>query len=96
MIPPVPAPAAASPGVHGGGARPAGDPAGEHAGGGRRVAERAVGHVHVGDVGHVRAGSAPTPRTRVPRGRARRPCPSPVWWRRASCRGARRGFPIPA
>ena len=39
MIPPVPAPAAAAPGVHGGGARPAGDPVGEHAGGGRRVAE---------------------------------------------------------
>ena len=32
MIPPVPAPAA-PPGVHGGGARPAGEPAGEHVGG---------------------------------------------------------------
>ena len=54
MTSPVPAPAAAAPGVHGGGARPAGDPAGEHVGGERRVAERAVGHAHVGDVGHVR------------------------------------------
>ena len=43
-----------SPGVHGGGARPAGDHAGEHVGGERRVAEQAVGHAHVGDVGHVR------------------------------------------
>ena len=42
------------PGVHGGGARPSDDPAGEHVGGERRVAERAVGHAHVGDVGHVR------------------------------------------
>ena len=42
------------------------------------------------------AGSATPPRTRVPRGRARRPCPSPVWRRRASRRGARRGLPIPA
>lgn len=41
------------PGVHGGGARPSDDPAGEHVGGERRVAERAVGHAHVGDVGHV-------------------------------------------
>ena len=40
--------------VHGGGARPSDDPAGEHVGGERRVAERAVGHAHVGDVGHVR------------------------------------------
>lgn len=40
MIPPVPAPAApAPPGVHGGGARPAGDPAGEHVGGERRAAK---------------------------------------------------------
>ena len=54
MTSPVPAPAAAAPGVHGGGARPAGDHAGEHVGGERRVAERAVGHAHVGDVGHVR------------------------------------------
>ena len=54
MISPVPAPAAAAPGVHGGGARPADDHAGEHVGGERRVAERAVGHAHVGDVGHVR------------------------------------------
>ena len=54
MISPVPAPAAAAPGVHGGGVRPAGDHAGEHVGGERRVAERAVGHAHVGDVGHVR------------------------------------------
>ena len=42
------------------------------------------------------AGSATPPRTRVPQGRARRPCPSPVWRRRASRRGARRGLPIPA
>lgn len=41
------------PGVHGGGARPSDDPAGEHVGDERRVAERAVGHAHVGDVGHV-------------------------------------------
>lgn len=54
MIPPVPALAAAAPGVHGGGARPADDPAGEHVGGERRVAERAVGHAHVGDAGHMR------------------------------------------
>ncbi len=53
MTSPVPAPAAAPPGVHGGGARPSDDPAGEHVGGERRVAERAVGHAHVGDVGHV-------------------------------------------
>lgn len=40
MMSPVPAPAApAPPGVHGGGARPAGDPAGEHVGGERRAAE---------------------------------------------------------
>ena len=54
MISPVPAPAAATPGAHAGGARPAGDHAGEHVGGERRVAERAVGHAHVGDAGHVR------------------------------------------
>lgn len=53
MTSPVPAPAAAAPGVHGGGARPSDDPAGEHVGGERRAAERAVGHAHVGDVGHV-------------------------------------------
>ena len=41
-------------GAHGGGARPAHDPAGEHVGGERRVAETPVGHAHVGDVGHVR------------------------------------------
>ena len=77
MIPPVPAPAApAPPGVHGGGAHPAGDPAGEHVGGERRAAERAVGHAHAGDAGHVRPVRAPPPpRTRVPRGRARRPRP---------------------
>ena len=54
MISPVPAPVAAAPGVHGGGARPADDPASEHVGGERRVAERAVVHAHVGDVGHMR------------------------------------------
>ena len=80
MMSPVPAPAApAPPGVHGGGERPAGDPAGEHVGGERRAAERAVGHAHAGDAGHVRPVRAPPPRTRVPRGRARRPRPSPVW-----------------
>ena len=41
--------------THGGGARPSDDPAGEHVGDERRVAERAVGHAHVGDVGHVQA-----------------------------------------
>ena len=41
------------PGVHGRGARPADDPPGEHVGDERRVAERAIGHAHVGDVGHV-------------------------------------------
>ena len=81
MIPPVPAPAApAPPGVHGGGARPAGDPAGEHVGGERRAAERAVGHAHAGDAGHVRPVRAP-PRLEPasheagPAARA----PSPVW-----------------
>ena len=41
------------PGVHGRGARPADDPAGEHVGDERGVAERAIGHAHVGDVGHM-------------------------------------------
>ena len=41
--------------VHGHGARPSHDPTGVHAVGERRAAERAVGHAHVGDVGHVQA-----------------------------------------
>ena len=43
------------PRVHGGGARPADDPPGVHVGDERGVAERAVRHAHVGDVGHVQA-----------------------------------------
>ena len=46
------------PGVHGRGARPADDASGEHVGGERRVAERAVGHAHVGDVGHAQTAGA--------------------------------------
>jgi len=42
------------PGVHGRGAHPSDGPAGEHAGDERHVAERAIGHAHVGDVGHAR------------------------------------------
>ena len=45
--------------VHGRGARPADDASGEHVGDERRVAERAVGHAHVGDVGHVKPVRSP-------------------------------------
>ena len=81
MIPPVPAPAAPAPppGVHGGGARPAGDPAGEHVGGERRAAERAVGHAHAGDAGHVRPVRAPP----ASNPRPTRPGPPPAPLRRS-------------
>ena len=44
----------AAPDVHGRGAHPSDGPAGEHAGDERHVAERAIGHAHVGDVDHAR------------------------------------------